>query len=405
MNATLLAARLKVCLLGLCLACSLAAAPNARAADEDDGWTDRAILLKETARPWVNEKRVTWNAVPLPGVVREVRDNWLSLGNKTWVTKNEALLVPDAPEYFAGLIKRQPNNVIAYALRGIAWQLNGEYENALKDFNEALRLEPGSATVTLLRGKAYYQLHRYDDALADFTEAIRTEPGNLVAYNDRGATLNAMGEFERAYSQFNEVLRKDPKNALAYANRGCNMCDQGKLDEALADLNKAIELNPEMSSAYCNRGKVLTKQGDYPDALADFDKALKIAPHEWPGYYGWAQIRATSPWAQLRDGKRAKEMAMKACELSHWTEALPIATLAAACAELGDFENAVRWQTKAIELTPKGKDKHHKEGEKRLALYKEGKPYYEEPVTPKATEEPLTADPKPAPQPDNADNK
>jgi hypothetical protein len=73
-------------------------------------------------------------------------------------------------------------------------------------------------------------------------------------------------------------------------------------------------------------------------------------------------------------------MATKACELSHWNEWLAISALAAACAEVGDFDAAVRWQSKAIELTPAGKDKHRRDGQERLALYKDGKPFYEKEV-------------------------
>jgi tetratricopeptide (TPR) repeat protein len=83
---------------------------------------------------------------------------------------------------------------------------------------------------------------------------------------------------------------------------------------------------------------------------------------------------ATSPNAKRRDGKTAIEFATKACELTSWKDPAYLDTLSAAYAESGDFDAAVKWQTKAIELLTN-------EGEKdayrtRLKLYQERKPYH-----------------------------
>jgi hypothetical protein len=59
---------------------------------------------------------------------------------------------------------------------------------------------------------------------------------------------------------------------------------------------------------------------------------------------------ATSHEDQYRNGKWALEEATRACELSHWIDPDAYDTLAAACAETGDFASAVRWQNLAIKL-------------------------------------------------------
>ena len=86
-------------------------------------------------------------------------------------------------------------------------------------------------------------------------------------------------------------------------------------------------------------------------------------------------ILATCPNSKIRDGEQAVVLATRACELTDWKEPHCLTTLAAACSEQADFENAVRWQQKAIDLlTTTGPE--IKEWQKALVRYKSKKPYH-----------------------------
>lgn len=351
-------------------------------------WVGQTVMLKETATPRIGAKKFRWNDVPLPATVEKVNGQWLWLGT-AWVKSDDVLALDDAPAYYTKLLNRGVDNV-AYALRGLTWLTKREYDNAVKDLTEAARLEPNNSTYLTLRGKAYYGKHDYARAVADFTEAIRLDPTNLIAYNDRGVCLNARNEFAKALEQFNEILRVDPANALAFANRGATWFDLEEYQKSLADLNRAIELSPKMALAYVNRGRLHMKHGDYPEAEADYRRAIELAPREWAPYNGLGRIYATAPEFEfhLRDGKQALDMAKRACDLSHWDEWMCVATLAAAYAESGDFESAVQWQTKAMAMSQPAKLRDQKDNEKRLALYKSGKAYYEEVAAPPVAKPP-----------------
>ncbi|HEX4131833.1 MAG TPA: tetratricopeptide repeat protein [Pirellulales bacterium] len=351
---------------------------TAPAAAADDDWIGAQVLPKETARPRLDKQVLKWNDLPLPCTVEQVQGDWLWV-KTAWVLKSDVLTLDQAPAYYTELMKRVgEGKSVVYALRGISWLLNQEYVNASRDFDEAVRLEPGNASYHHLRGKSLYLLHKYDDALAEFNESIRLAPSNLVVHNDRAVTWNALGEHQRANQELRDVLRTDPNNALAYSNLGANWYDQGEDDKALDALNNAIRLDPKFAGAYCNRGRVLTKKGDYPTAVDDFQKAMKLAPREWYSYHGWARVLATAHWPQLRDGPRAKQLAERSCELSRWNEWHAIATLAAAEAELGNYETAMKLQTKAMAMSQPAKERDQLENEKRMACYKAGKAYYDD---------------------------
>jgi tetratricopeptide (TPR) repeat protein len=375
---------------------SLAAATIAgslSAADAD--WVGQRVMLKETAKPQVGKQTFDWGAVPLPATVGKVNGAWLWLGS-AWVKQDQVVLFDDALAYYTDLIARGDvgDRLVGYALRGVTWLTKREFDNAIKDFSELIRIAPNNSSFYALRGKAYHGKHDYAAAMADFNEAIRLDPSNLIAYNDRGCTWTSKGDYHKAHQQFNEVLRRAPANALAFANRGVNWFKQDEYDKALADIDQAIKLDPKQAFAYSNRGRVYMKLGDYPKAMADYDKAIAISPHEWTAFNGRARILATAPDFEyhLRDGKKAVAVANQACELCEWDEWIPIATLAAAYAEAGDFESALKWQAKAMEMSQPAEDRDQRDNEKRLALYKTGKPYHEEVAQKAASEEPAPED-------------
>ena len=89
---------------------------------------------------------------------------------------------------------------------------------------------------------------------------------------------------------------------------------------------------------------------------------------------GGKELLATTPNDGLRDGKRALELARAACELTNWKNPNYIDTLAAAYAETGDFEQAVNWETKALEF-PDFIEKNGQAARKRLEFYRKHQPY------------------------------
>ena len=79
----------------------------------------------------------------------------------------------------------------------------------------------------------------------------------------------------------------------------------------------------------------------------------------------------------VRHGKRAVEVATKLCELSDWKAPNSFDTLAAACAEAGQFADAVKWQKKALEHPEAFQAPELEQVKTRLKLYEAGKPYHE----------------------------
>jgi tetratricopeptide (TPR) repeat protein len=133
-----------------------------------------------------------------------------------------------------------------------------------------------NATVLNQQGLAKQNLGDWDGAMADYNEAIRLDPNYSAAYDNRGNVKRQKGDLNGAMADINQAIRLNPKNAIAYFNRARVREKRGDLDGAIADFNQAISLKPNYPSAYRDRGEVKRKKGDINGANADFSQALKL---------------------------------------------------------------------------------------------------------------------------------
>lgn len=211
--------------------------------------------------------------------------------------------------------------------------------------------------------------------LAEYEEAIRQNPADTDAYYNRGAAYLSLGQFERAIDDFSAVLRLEPADASAHLNRGNAHRLLGRLDQAIDDFTRAIQIDPTYVKAYLSRGDALEQLGQYERAIDDYIEAIQADPNSADGYNALTWVLATCPRDDIRDGAKALECATQACEMTGWQDPHVLDTLAAAYAELGQFAEAVKYQSQALELA----DAERKEEFlQRILLYKARRPYREQ---------------------------
>jgi tetratricopeptide (TPR) repeat protein len=166
--------------------------------------------------------------------------------------------------------------------RGLTAYKARDWQEAAGAFSEAVRVappfSPEKAQAHTWRGNARGELLEYDGAIDDFDEAIRLDPKNALAYRGRGIAWGQKGEHERALTDFGEAIRLGPDDALALYNRGVVHAKSGAYDLAIADFGEAIRLNPNYAKAYLARSKVHGKKGAGAQAQSDREKAVVLDP-------------------------------------------------------------------------------------------------------------------------------
>ncbi|MDR3334859.1 MAG: tetratricopeptide repeat protein [Treponema sp.] len=174
----------------------------------------------------------------------------------------------------------------AYFVRGIAYELKKDYDRAMVDYTEVIRLNPKFANAYYGRGNTYNNKGEYDRAIAEYTEAIKFNQKYTDAYYARGEMYKNKGEYDRAIADYTEAIRLDPEYAAAYNSRGVVYNDfKGEYDRAIAEYTEAISLNPKYVFAYYNRGLAYYNKGDNDRAIADYTQAIRINPNYAAAYY------------------------------------------------------------------------------------------------------------------------
>jgi serine/threonine-protein kinase len=241
-------------------------------------------------------------------------------------------------------------NAVVFLGRAKAYLHEKQFERALADVDEALRLNPQLSDAWMLRATLRVEMGDYRQALADVERCLQIEPPEPLALLTRGNLRAQLGELESALVDFTDFLRQQPRTVLALRARASSYARLHRFEEALADLNEALCVEPSNAAACFERGHIYQNKGCYRAALMDYQKALELGPTEARFYNQFAWMLATCPQPEYRDGARAVELALRGCELTSWQDANILDTLASAYAECGRFDEAVASANKALEL-------------------------------------------------------
>ena len=192
--------------------------------------------------------------------------------------------------------------------------------------------------------------------------------GNLLA-----SALAGTGETEPAIERFLAAIRLAPDSAdQAHFQLALLLRQSGEFEEAVTHLRQTVRLTPGVARAHYELANTYKALGDSKAALPELRHTVRLAPGFVPAVNDLAWLLATSSETALRDGGEALGLAKSLVGESGPRNHTSFDTMAAACAELGDFDAAVRWQRRAIRDCP---DEVRAEYEARLRLYESQTPY------------------------------
>jgi protein O-GlcNAc transferase len=231
------------------------------------------------------------------------------------LTKGEIFLklkkFRESRESFVKAIDLASSFFPAFKFLGDLCFLEANYDQALRHYDEALRLRPDYPEAWSNKGLTLHSLKQYDEALRHYDEALRLRPDYPEAWSNKGLTLHSLKQYDEALRHCDEALRLRPDYPEAWSNKGLTLLNNLALDESILCLNKAILLSnkgfaepfcnlclaylekkeiglardaidcainfdPNLAQAWANKGLVLNEQGHLEEALICFKKALSL---------------------------------------------------------------------------------------------------------------------------------
>ena len=276
-------------------------------------------------------------------------------------------------------LKSLPTNVnlaaMIYIKLGDCYVKIGELGQAEKFYLQAVESEPNYYIAYVVLAHHYWtNENRYQDAIHMYRKALAIEPRDLTVYFSLGMCHFGLKNYQEAIGNYKTFLEVSPNDSLALFFMGNSYQMLVQHNKAVECLQKAIAIEPNNVKTHNALGNSCWSLGHYSDALRSFESALDIDAHNPETLCNLAVVFSQCPQDNLRNGPKAVGLAEKACELTNYENHLFITHLAAAYAECGDFEKAIEYQRKAIELAD---DETKEEYKKRLDAYKAHKPWRE----------------------------
>jgi tetratricopeptide (TPR) repeat protein len=177
---------------------------------------------------------------------------------------------------------------LIYQGRGWALVNKSEFDRAIADYDEAIKQAPNTAAFLVDRGVAHSKRGAFDLAIQDLDEAIRIEPKLANSYMHRAIAFQKRGAVDRAIRDLDEALRINNKYVQAYNLRGEFYVARGEVDRAIRDFDEAIRLDSRYTAAYINRGEAYAKQEQYDRAIKDYNEAIWTDSKSSKAYVGRA---------------------------------------------------------------------------------------------------------------------
>jgi tetratricopeptide (TPR) repeat protein len=189
---------------------------------------------------------------------------------------------------------------------GIDYLDQGQFDQAIAEFQATIELNPDDAEARYNLGLAYQKQDKLDEAAAAYQEALQLDPDMAEVHNNLGLIYDDQGKPDQAIAEYQEAIRIDPDDDTAHYNLGLFYYEQGQLDQAIAEYKETVRVNPDNADAHYNMGRAYYEQGKLDEAVVAWKESIRIEPadsmaHNNVGRVYFDQGRLDEAVAELRE--------------------------------------------------------------------------------------------------------
>jgi protein O-mannosyl-transferase len=294
------------------------------------------------------------------------------------LTFHQSAKYHDLISLYQATLAQNPKCWMAEYNLGLALKNQGQLDQAIAHYRNAINIWPDYVEAHYNLGGAYIEKGEFDEALAEYRRAIEIHPDEADSHNNYGSALRELKQFDQAEAEYKRALSLRPQYLDARLNLGSLLLQRGRTAEAIANLETARRLQPNDATTHVTLALALMKNGQASKAAAEFNRALQLAPDKVNALNSFAWLLATAADDSVRDGERAVQLAERANVLAGNNDPAILHTLAAAYAEARRFEEALQTARRAMKLASRADNNAvYNAIRDELPLYELGLPYHE----------------------------
>lgn len=177
------------------------------------------------------------------------------------------------------VLRKSPHNDRPHYNLGVAYQEQGRFDDAIREYQTATNLNPNHAKAYSNMGAVYHQQGRLDDAIREYQTAINLKPDYADTHYNLGLAYYKQGRLDDAVNAFQATIKIKPDYAGAHLNLGLAYHKQGRIDDVVNAFQTAIKIKPDYADAHYNLGVAYQKQGRLDDAIKEYQTAKKLNPN------------------------------------------------------------------------------------------------------------------------------
>jgi tetratricopeptide (TPR) repeat protein len=185
-------------------------------------------------------------------------------------------------------VAKNPGGWMGHHNLGTSLSNEGQTEQSIIQYREALRLYPEDAEGHYDLGNVLIKSGQNAEAMAEFQTAIRLGPQDSRAYYNYGVALEKTGRTNEAIQQYEEAVRQDLDYISPRMSLGTALSQQRRFYEAITQLQAAVELDPGSAQAHSLLGVALCQTGQANAAIAQFQAALRLDPRDGHAFFNYA---------------------------------------------------------------------------------------------------------------------
>lgn len=174
--------------------------------------------------------------------------------------------------------------------KGATLSKNGQYEDAISAYNQALTLDSQFFWAWMGKADALYNSGKYSDAINAYNESINIDPQYIWAWIGKGTSFQKIGQYDNALASFDKAIEVNISDVSGYQYKAYLFHDMNQFDEAIALEDKIIELDKNYITAYLTKASILQSLDKYDQAIESYNQALEINKSYAPAYVGKAAI-------------------------------------------------------------------------------------------------------------------